>query len=306
MTGDSRRRRRSAAIEGCWRFRPRVTGHAYRVEIVVPALVGDLHPLRTERSRPRLNAGPSVCVFRRGLVRARLLVVAGRRDEIRHVWVGLNVEASDARPGHRYQPGLGNVGRFRRTWRRARQLGRGVIPRIARDVHGAKIVVAALIGDLHPLRAERSPARCNPHAPVLILRRRFVRARPLAVASLPDDVRHVAFDLDVEAADPGLRDRNLGVCHAKDPDAPPACGVAINPDGGRECKRHNGENGCDFGMSHLFPHGKRRRAKHECQFGFPSLRVARWGRCSKRASLGALSVGPSDDKGNLAHSRRKQ
>src|SRR5258707_11089492 len=100
--------------------------------------------------------------------------------------------------------------------RSAGQLGWRVIPRIARDSGGAKIALAALIADLHPLRAERSRVRLNPHALVFAFRRRFVRARHPAVASLADDVRHIAVGLDVETADSGLRDRDSGVRHPGD------------------------------------------------------------------------------------------
>src|SRR5690606_37187453 len=89
-----------------------------------------------------------------------------------------------------------------------RQLRWWVIPGVARD--GDDLILAtqslAVVGDLHGLRAMIPCLGCDARARVLRLRRCFVGALGFSIALFGDEPGQVARGLDIQAADPSLRD----------------------------------------------------------------------------------------------------
>ena len=168
------------------------------------------------RLRAGLHAGAPVGILGRSLVRTIATAVAGLRDKVCEISVSLDVKTSDARLAHSDGTGSGRKHLIpcdcrRRRRGRASQLCRRVVPRVSRHRDGVKIVMAAIIGDFHPLGAESSRFRLYSHAVVLVLRRGLVRAGLLVVAGVGHYIRQVSILLDVEAPDAGRAHMDLGL-----------------------------------------------------------------------------------------------
>src|SRR5262245_5530269 len=89
-------------------------------------------------------------------------------------------------------------------WRIAGELRGRVVPGVARDEGGLTPAVAACVGDLHGLCAERPSGGVDTCASVLVFRRRLEGARHVVVARACNHSGEVSVLLDVEAADAGL------------------------------------------------------------------------------------------------------